>query len=524
MVAAVLLPKLVLASRQEIGQGDGGFYANVAYHLVRGDGLTTDLSLMHKGYHDFPHPTSVYPLWPLVLATAASVVGLKVAAIWLPTLLYFVAVLFAYLWGRDHYPGDLFPGRMAGLNAGHLSAAMLGINYEFMWFTSLPYTEGLAYALFFAALYRFEKLWKAPSLLSGAEMGLWAALIMLTRSQLLVVAMAVAATALAVCCIGRDRRLSYLMALAGFLAVFVALITPQYLWMKSFVADAQPTMLLRFDQARASNALSPIEVMVSTDGALEFITDRGAGLLHAFRFDDKYSYSHQFYLFQYALPLSLLQLLWLAVMSEKRRALLASARNLLSSRTLAAVLFVTLLAVGSFLSIHAVHKRMWAEWNFHIRHALVCIPIFFLCMRSLLTRGPQVFRVTAVLLCAASLYLGYAQLLRMPGAATVRISETKLDDSILDWIRREHDRRGDLKIGARQIQGLWQSAEGVGFHAIYRQTSFEDLMTMVDEMGLDAIVIHETMKGRFRRDRRFRRSFRKVLRGGEYLVFVPVGS
>ncbi len=71
LITAVLMLVLGLAkfatswNTAHLSDADGGYYTNVAQHVRDGDGLETRVSLYHKAYSYFPHPTAVQPLWPL---------------------------------------------------------------------------------------------------------------------------------------------------------------------------------------------------------------------------------------------------------------------------------------------------------------------------------------------------------------------------------------------------------------------------------------------------------------------------
>ncbi len=202
---------------------DGGLYTNVAEHVRDGAGLATDISPYHHGYETLPHATAIYPAWPLVYGYASRLAPLRLTGIWLPTLGYFVALVFAYLWACRLALARSFRFP-PGLNAGHVLVLFLGLNGKFFSFTSLPYTEGLGFAVLFAGLWRFHKIGSTSSVWHAAEMGVWLAALMLIRSQFLVVVLA-AFLSLATLAAARRSSRGWLR-LAAAAAVFAALMLP----------------------------------------------------------------------------------------------------------------------------------------------------------------------------------------------------------------------------------------------------------------------------------------------------------
>ncbi len=136
---------------------DGSLYFQVARHIANGDGLKTSVSLYNAGLRPLPHATHIYPLWPLVLGYTGRAIGLLRAAVIVPEILYFVALILLYsVVNSVARPlGDPVVFRVRGVgivDIGHITVAVFAINPVFFKYTSLPFTEGLAYSLLFAAL------------------------------------------------------------------------------------------------------------------------------------------------------------------------------------------------------------------------------------------------------------------------------------------------------------------------------------------------------------------------------------
>jgi hypothetical protein len=75
-----------------------------------------------------------------------------------------------------------------------VAALVYGLTNAMFLNTTRPFTEGLAYFLLLLALGRAEALLRDPRAWRGLELGVWLGLIILTRSQLVLAAMAVAGT------------------------------------------------------------------------------------------------------------------------------------------------------------------------------------------------------------------------------------------------------------------------------------------------------------------------------------------
>ncbi|MFW5920460.1 MAG: hypothetical protein ACOCUS_01370, partial [Polyangiales bacterium] len=192
LLAPLLMWKLERNAHTFHASVDGAYYTNIARHVRDGDGLVTDVSLFHRGFRELPDVAPTYPLWPLVYGYTAKLFpddDIIDVGIGLATLFYFVALLFAFLWGRRLYPEPFFE-RFPAFTAGHVVVLVLGLHAEFFEYTSLPYTEGLAYALLMLALWRFKYLFgrgrgaasgplRRPrgGLRAGLEIGVWLGLL-----------------------------------------------------------------------------------------------------------------------------------------------------------------------------------------------------------------------------------------------------------------------------------------------------------------------------------------------------------
>jgi DNA-binding transcriptional ArsR family regulator len=468
---------------------DGGYYTNIAKHVRDGDGLTTDVSLYHKAYAYFPHPTSVYPLWPLVYGFLGRFAPLAEVGRWAPTCFYFVALVGAFRWARRVWPEDFF-ARLPGFGAGHALVLIFGLNLNFFRFTSFPYTEGLGYALLFAALFRFASLWREPSWRAGAEMGLWLGLCVLARAQFIILAIACASVLGFALVVGHQRRRHAIMALCA-IAGFSLLLIPYLAWVSSFIPDAGIGTMLRFDQARPNDLLEPVEAYKPAESISAFLWDRASGIPVAFGFHHRYAYQRTFHGFQYAIPLALPFLLASAIDATRRRPVLETLRSLTEGESLNR-LFIVVFALGGFVSIHLVHKIAWAEWNFAKRQALTCSFMFFLCLLYLLRHKRSLpFLLGVFLLCAGTFRAGEAIATTTSDLVERSKGPRVYKKKLVEWL---HSVRGDAEslvvaTPPGKTQRLSVYTEGIHYHWINQRTSLEELERLVDQRGVQFVVV-----------------------------------
>lgn len=510
MLIGLVALKFAYAAHERIYGPDAAYYHDIAAHVRDGHGLVTDISLFNAGYEHFPHPTAVYPLWPLVLGLSARVVPLDVAAVWLPTIFYLAAVVLAYRLARRVAPDPLFPETWSVLHAGHVAAALVALTHTMFTHTSKPFTEGLAYFLLVLALTRAERFFREPRVWRGLELGAWLGLVVLARSQLVLGAMAVGgALAWAVLRLGWRR---WLGPATGFALGFVAVVAVQLVHLASFVDPPRLVYLLRFDLVHHSE-LAPLDVMVRTDGALAWLADRARGVPVAFG-SGKMSYFACFGLWSGALLAAVPFLLldgWRAV---RRRSIglwswLHAPENLFK-------LAYALLAILGVVTLHTIHKALFTPWNFGTRHGLtagfaILAALLYLCRR------PVLGRVVAVFLVAASAYFGFWKI-------GTGIDPSQADDrdewtfahnaAIVDWLHEHAAAEPGLVVVAPdiEIQKLGRFTDGVGYHWYYRTTTHEQLDYLFRQRGATYLLLRDDQVGKLRISRHSARFARRYIR------------
>lgn len=519
IVAILALCKITLTRHTYWTNIDGGYYTDVAAHVRDGRGLVSSCSILHEAYPRFPHPTAVYPLWPLLLGGLARIVPIFEAGKWLATACYFATLGFAYLWGKALYPGPLLPA-LPSFNAGHLLVLMFGLHDFFFQFTSYPYTEGLSYALACAALWRMTRLLPRPSWAGGLEVGAWLGLVILARYQMVLLAMAAlpVLAGAAVASAGPRRRYARmtLSAVVGLLLV----VGPHYLYVRSFTPSLTPGLYVQWQRVRFADGLSPIPDVMEVKGALPWILDRLRGFSIAFDPRPKsLGYPLRFYAFPYALVAAVPLLAVLGARNASRERLRAGWAWVRRPESLPWI-FVVVFAAGCFVMIQSMHMSpmLYPEWYFAQRHALVCMFAFFLALLLLLaqTRGP--WRLLGVGILCSSAVLGLwsigAQVAeslgrRAPGAS-----------ALVQWLNDEAARRGGMVVALRQPQPIAYLTRDVGYHWYYAHTNLKDVRAMV-ALGAVYVIVPGQQSFTFTRARDFERWFHLVQTIEGFRIYAP---
>ncbi len=274
---------------------DGAYYYQVARHVSEGNGLLTNVALYHQGFKQLPHASTIYPLWPLVLGGTGALVGLDRATTLLPEMLYFISLGLLYIlthtiarsWGEDAI--FLLP-RSNLLTIGHVAILTFGVNRVYFKFTSLPFTEGLAFCLTFLTFLALVRTSHGRPVRWAALAALLAGLTYLTRAQLLglvlMVPLALALTGVT----NREHRRAALVAVA----VSAGVILPWILYLALVVGDFTPRMLLDFTAYRETPELKPYRWLMEFSSPVWWLVDKGTGVVRAFDPTRGTSYVHSF--------------------------------------------------------------------------------------------------------------------------------------------------------------------------------------------------------------------------------------
>ncbi len=389
IAAAIIALLFTLQSLRRIGTGpygvDGSYYMQVARHVAAGHGLMTSVELYHQGLATLPAPTNIYPVWPLILGYSAQLMPLTTAATVIPRLLSVIALFLLYWMTSRVLPGR--PFERVPIDYGHVAILLLGLNISFFSSGCYPYTEALAFTLTFAALLLFDSAASSQRATLFAASGAAAALAFMTRSQMLMLAPAIAIALL----IALRRRTVTPLAGAAWVGGYLL---PIAIWI-AHIARSFPPFSLRDLVAMRSGAtgIPPIEHHVATTGPLDYTLDRLGGLAVMFNPFSSMSFVSTFGPAAMLVPIAVVY--W--VVTRRRRATQA--------RTAA---FHAVILSGLFMSLVLLqtHNRFFIEWLFGYRHGLPFILLLVPAVAFLLNQGGRVIRSVAALCIGASILMG----------------------------------------------------------------------------------------------------------------------
>jgi hypothetical protein len=460
---------------------DGSYYYQVARHVAEGDGLVTSVALYNQGYETLPHPSPVYPLWPLVLGAAGAMIGLDRAASLLPEIFYFAALILLYAlantiartWGS--HAERVFP-RSDLLDVGHLAVMLLGTNTIFFRYTSLPFSEALAFSLAFASVLSLARAGPGSCVRWGAASGALAALAFLTRSQFLGLVLANVACLLLVGVREPVYRRAAVSA-ATFAAVPILTWTA-YLW-TSF-ADFSPRMLVDFTASHEIQELDAYTWIVQTESLWAWLVDRSAGFRVAFDPASPSSYAASFGLAVYLVPLALV---WMMLRPSTLRAIpraLSSGESLALTGALAA-------GIACIAPVHAVHSIRPPAWLFHFRHGLPMVIPLVVALAFVLATGRAPLRGLALLLIAASLWTGAVGIRGELARASRYHDPLPAEEQLAAWIEEQEQ---PLVFATTRPWSLGALTRGL-FHHVSCRARPSQIPTYFDRLKLDYLILHD---------------------------------
>jgi len=203
---------------------------------------------------------------------------------------------------------------------------------------------------------------------------------------------------------------------------------------------------------------------------------------------------------------------------------LASLSELLRNKRTTFFVFVALLSLGGWLSIHAIHMNYYNEWLFARRQGITCLPMFFLATIYLLRRRTIVPVFLGMLLLGTSALLAFHQYsvvakkanMNSEVLAQLRLSGKPIrNQELVQFLLEERSKKDKLTVvwTAHEPQLMAPYIPDVGFHWIYEKTTFEDVKIMFDNLGADYLLFNPKETG----DWKFRRNNQKF-----YMAFEPV--
>lgn len=482
MITGMAAAKLAYSPALGANSLDGNFYLQIARHVAEGDGFVTSVSLYHQGLRTLPRMATVYPLWPVLLGQSARPLGLERAAEVVPETLYLLDLVLIYLLGsrlsrrfRDRQ-GEA--PTVAMLNAGHAAVALLGTNPLFFRFTSLPYTEALAFALTLGALLALDNAQgirdgKGRNLLLWCGIaGSLAAAGYLTRFQMLPLAFALALTLL----LSARSRLT-VAASVLILAIGAVAVALEGIYLHSCASPFRLTMLLDFASYRETPQLQPFSYLVRSPSIWEFIRDRAAGLLTAFNPRSENSYAASFGGGAYLPLLAGVAAVW------PHGWLLSRLRNAPKAASL--LLGVFLAGLALLAPVHATHATFFKPWLFGWRHGLPFILVILASLGVLLVHPKRLLRaatacVVTVVVAANCLALAHELSSPQPGGPST--GETAL----VAWLESAAVPPTILTTKAQQLS-LWTRAL---IHWSYCADDPNQTVTLLNDLPIDYLILY----------------------------------
>lgn len=396
LVGFVLLVATLLtaAFRPPVDLGfDGSFYLHLAHHVARGHGLVTSVSLYHHGLHPLPAPSTVYPIWPLVLGAAVRVLGVAPAGSLVPKTLYVLDTWLVYrvldriVWRASGGSSQRkFPVSIAAFGA-----LLFALNPVLFWCTSLPYSEALAFTFVLLVLLAVNRAACATSeceaVIASIAAGVVGALLYLTRFTAILSPFVIAFT-VCVTASGRARFVRPLAALAA-AAVPVAIEARHLLRLP----HASVAMLIDFAAYRQVPELPPFEFVVHPPTLLGLLKDRLDGVFVAFDPMDKNSYYASFGVLTYVPFIATL------AVCRTPRTMLSRIHAGIRAPRYAVVTTALLLGAVLLLPVHAAHEmRPFLPWLFAWRHGLPFALIALPALLSLFGSRRRAVRITGAAL------------------------------------------------------------------------------------------------------------------------------
>ncbi|MCK9459318.1 MAG: hypothetical protein M0R80_06730 [Proteobacteria bacterium] len=382
---------------------DGDYYFQIARNVAEGNGLATNLSLYNQGIKNFPHKINHSPVWPLTMGYLGKVFDLERVAVVLPEIIYLLDLVLLYFLvarlmrraGTDKNR-ILFVVNGRFVDVGHIIVALFGANCVFFEFTSLPYTEAMAFMFIFAAAIVADEAAARRSLKVAALAGVLAGLGFLTRTQNLGPMLALP---LVFAVAGFRQRKFFAMACAAAAASALVLV-PWVAWVASWADVAGWQTFAGLGAMREVPELTAFRHTVAAANLEQRVGQIQDGLSIAFSMKDNNSYFYSFGWVIYSVPLGLLAALsdWSEVKRIFRRAF--SPEGCL-------LLFLVLSTIAMLIPLHIEKRQFFKAWLFGWRHGLPFVLFVAIATSYLLVGQQKLGRAVAVLLLVGSFMHNY---------------------------------------------------------------------------------------------------------------------
>lgn len=436
---------------------DGAFYVNVARNVQEGIGLKTSISMYHFGQLELPaRSPQIYPVWPLLLGYTARLIGLYEAVDLLPKLFYFIDLLLLYVL-TNRVAARLNSDKSLGeiITPGHLLVLLWGTNGIFFSATTYPYTDAPGLAVLFATLIAIDVM---RSHLTPALVGLLAGIALLTRTQLVILGIAIvlALVWLAVC----DRRAAPMAA--AFLVTYAA--CAAFWYFVIYRVDLGPQV-----------SVSTFRMWTEPVGWGQWLRDRVEGLVVSVSPLSPHSY---FYSLRPAFVLPLIAAV-VAIGRWWRARRFCFARESL----LPAVMVIAGLGFFFSLNLYHHHPDFFIPWLFGFRHAIPVMILIVLAVPYLLRFG-RAMRVIVLLVIAVTVLDGAYSIVQFVTTPIPR-GPTVAEQQAVAWIDA-HKPAPTVLTTRSQYLAVYSHAN---FHWTLCTTPRDTTRNMLEKLPIDFVVV-----------------------------------
>jgi hypothetical protein len=489
-LAAIICVFAVLKLNFNVGLGrpclDGDYYYQIARNVAEGNGLSTNLSLYNQGLKEMPHKINQSPIWPLTMGYLGKVFDLERVAVILPEIIYLFDLVLLYflvlrLMQRSGTGSNrvLYVVNGRFLDVGHIMVALFGANCIFFEFTSLPYTEAMAFMLVFLAALAADRAAERCSLKLAALAGALAALAFLTRTQM---AGLVIALPLVFAIVGVRKRRFLAMAGAA-VAASVIVVLPWVIWVASWAKIAGWATFSGLGQLHELPALNMFQQTVAATTADQKATVLQDGLSIAFSMKDNNSYFYSFGWVIYAVPLGVLAAL--SDLSELKRIF---RRAFSPEGCLVPILVLSALAM--LAPLHIEKRQFFKTWLFGWRHGLPFVMLVVVATSYLLVGRDKLGRALAILLLAGSFVHNYGAIDKLFAKKYVS-GLSGPEAPLVKWLDAQDPKPTVITTHSQILSAFSRSY----FHWIDCKVPAAHTLALLEEGNADYVIVYPRLAG-----------------------------
>jgi hypothetical protein len=438
---------------------DGSFYVNAARNVQEGVGLKTNTSMYHYGQTELPTRSRlIYPMWPLVAGYTARVVGLFPSINYLPPLFYVLDLLLLYVIANRlaAYLGVL----LNIVTPGHLMVLLLGLNPNFWLVTAYPYTEGLGFLFAFLSILALDEGQRRWPVAMGVACALFASLALLTRSQLVIIGLALLVTVAWL--VLSTRRFVFPMAFSATYLVCFA-----FWYFKVHHVTGSPGI-----------ELPAFSMWSEPQSSVEFLCQRWSGVAASLALLQPYSYFAAFGA-AFTIPVVALPLAAAKWWRSRPRRL-----SIHPGSAMAVAAVFTALGTYAALNLFHHHDRFFIPWLFGYRHSLPMILVIALSF-VFLQSFHRFTRVVALVCVGLSIAWGAAQI--MDRVSSPRLQAPSAPESQLIAFLESHPKPPTIVTARAQHLSVYTRSN---LHWTECGTSNEITRRMLAALPIDYVIVY----------------------------------